>query len=477
MSFYQAKTKQHQTVSVGNQSVIPQQVQVSLQEVVGAAKEGFFALAVAVGLDVLRSMMEAEVTAIVGPKGKHNPNRQAMRYGTEQGSVVLGGRKVTIQRPRARTKDGQEINLETYEAFQDERLLTAAALERMLHGLSTRRYHHGLEPVGDGLSAYSTSKSSVSRRFITATRKGLAEVLSRPLGEQRYLVLMLDGIEIAEHTVVVALGITADGQKQVLGLWEGATENAAVCRSLLTNLVDRGLRVDDGMLVVIDGSKALRAALRTVLGQLAQVQRCQVHKKRNVLEHLPEEARTWVNRKLDQAWKEMDYAQARAALNSLARTLETKHPGAAASLREGLEETLTVLRLGLPEQLRKTLRSTNPIESAFDKVRMHCLNVKRWRNGQQVLRWSAAGLLEAEKRFRRIKGYRQLPMLAQALSKQAAPESSSDVKTAENTRKRPPQNPRRLGQAHQTCLCPIFGACKCIEAPVCVCSRGLRPSG
>ncbi len=258
---------------------------------------------------------------------------------------------------------------------------------------------------------------------------------------------MLDGIEIAEHTVVVALGITTDRQKQVLGLWEGATENAAVCRALLTHLIERGLRVDDGILVVMDGSKALRAAVRTVLGPLAQVQRCQVHKKRNVLEHLPEEARTWVNRKLDQAWKEIDYAQARAALNSLARTLEAKHPGAAVNLREGLQETLTVLRLGLPEQLRKTLRSTNPIESAFDKVRMHSRMVKRWRNGQQVLRWSAAGLLEAEKRFRRIKGHRPLPMLAQALSKQVAPESSSDVKTAENTRKRPPQNPRRLGQA------------------------------
>jgi putative transposase len=430
MSLYRGKAEKRQMVEVGKQPWLPQQVRVSLYEVMGAAKEGLLALAVAVGLDVLRSMMEAEVTAIVGLRGKHNPSRKAFRHGTEEGRVVLGGRKVPIQRPRVRTKDGHEVRLESYEAFQDEQLLTEAALERMLHGLSTRRYHHGLEPVGGDLPAVATSKSSVSRHFVAATRKALAELLARPLGDQRYLVLMLDGIEVADHTVVVALGITADGQKQILGLWEGATENAAVCRSLLADLVERGLRVDRGILVVMDGAKALRAAVRDVLGTKATVQRCQVHKKRNVLDHLPDEARTWVSRKLDQAWAETDYEKARAALTSLAKSLEDKYPGAAASLREGLDETLTVLRLELPEALRKTLRSTNPIESAFDKVRMASRNVKRWRNGQQVLRWTSAGLLEAEKGFRRIKGYRQLPMLANALHTLDLPEQSSTVKTA-----------------------------------------------
>ena len=430
MSLYRGKTKKRQMLEVDKQPWLPQQVQVTLHALMGAAKEGLLALAVAVGLDVLRSMMEAEVTAIVGPKGKHNPNRKAFRHGAEEGRVVLGGRKVPIQRPRVRTKDGQEVRLSSYEAFQDEQLLTQAALERMLHGLSTRRYHHGLEPVGDDLPAVATSKSSVSRHFVAATRKALAELLARPLGDQRYLVLMLDGIEVADHTVVVALGITADGQKQILGLWEGATENATVCRALLTDLVERGLRVDGGILVVIAGAKALRAAVRDVLGARATVQRCQVHKKRNVLDHLPDEARAWVSRKLEQAWRETDYEKARTALTSLAKTLDDKYPGAAASLREGLEETLTVLRLELPEALRKTLRSTNPIESAFEKVRMASRNVKRWRNGQQVLRWTAAGLLEAEKGFRRIKGYRQLPMLSEALSRHAAPEASSAVQTA-----------------------------------------------
>lgn len=417
-------------LEVGKQPWLPQQVQVSLHELMESAKKGLLALAVAVGLDVLSAMMEAEVTALVGPKSKHNPDRKAYRHGSEEGRVVLGGRKVPVQRPRVRTKDGQEIRLESYEAFQDEQLLTEAALERMLHGLSTRRYRYGLEPVGDEVPAVAASKSSVSRHFVAATRKALAELLARPLGYQRYLVLMLDGIEVADHTVVVALGITADGQKQILGLWEGATENAAVCRSLLQDLVERGLRVDEGILVVIDGSKALRAAVRDVLGSQATVQRCQVHKKRNVLDHLPDEARTWVGRKLDQAWRETEYEKARAALNSLAQSLEEKYPGAAASLREGLDETLTVLRLELPEALRQTLRSTNPIESAFDKVRMASRNVKRWRNGQQVLRWTAAGLLEAEQGFRRIKGYRQLPRLSDALRKQIVPESSSKVKTA-----------------------------------------------
>ena len=291
MSLYRGKTKKRQMLEVDKQPWLPQQVQVTLHALMGAAKEGLLALAVAVGLDVLRSMMEAEVTAIVGPKGKHNPNRKAFRHGAEEGRVVLGGRKVPIQRPRVRTKDGQEVRLSSYEAFQDEQLLTQAALERMLHGLSTRRYHHGLEPVGDDLPAVATSKSSVSRHFVAATRKALAELLARPLGDQRYLVLMLDGIEVADHTVVVALGITDDGQKQILGLWEGATENATVCRALLTDLVERGLRVDGGILVVIDGAKALRAAVRDVLGARATVQRCQVHKKRNVLDHLPDEAR------------------------------------------------------------------------------------------------------------------------------------------------------------------------------------------
>lgn len=411
-------------------AALPTQVQVTLDELLGATKEGLLAFSVVVGLQVMQQMLAEEVAAIVGPRGKHNPSRRASRHGTEDGSVVLGGRRVAIKRPRARTTDGKEVQLETYEAFQDENLLTTLALERMIHGLSTRRYEHGLEPVGTSLPARGTAKSTVSRRFVQATKKALAELMARPLDQQRYLVLMIDGVEMAEHTVMVALGITADGQKQVLGLREGATENAAVCRALLSDLVERGLQADEGILVVIDGAKALKAAVKKVFGDQAAIQRCLAHKKRNIQDHLPEKEQVWVGRKLDQAWQETDYNRALETIKRLASSLEDQHPGAAASLREGLEETLTVIRLGLPERLRRTLRTTNAIESTFDKVRVATRNVKRWRNGQQVLRWAAAGLLDAEKGFRRIKGYKELPILAAALRKQAHPESPTGVKSA-----------------------------------------------
>lgn len=406
-------------------------VQISLQEVLGSVKDGLLAFSVAVGLEVLKAFMEAEVTEIAGPKGKHNPNRRAVRHGTEKGSVVLGGRKVAIRRPRVRTKDGKEIRLKTYEAFQDDSLITQSVLERIIYGLSTRHYEHGLEPIGEDVPAHGTSKSAISRRFIRATSKALEELLNRSLEGKRFLVLVIDGVVFAGHTVVVALGITAEGKKEILGLWEGATENAAVCKSLLTDLVARGLKVEGGILVVIDGSKALRLAVKEVFGEQAVVQRCQVHKKRNVLEHLPKEAQGWVGKKLTQAWAEKDYRKALTELSRLATLLEEKYPGAARSLREGLEETLTVVRLGLPETLRKSLRSTNVIETAFDKVRVVTRNVKRWRSGMQVLRWAAAGLLQAEKGFQRLKGYRELPLLAEALLKATtAPENSMMVKTA-----------------------------------------------
>ncbi len=433
MKSYHENRKQHKTwerIQVGQDQQLPERVEVVVEDILGAAKEELLALSVAVGFQVMQRMMEEEVTAIVGPKGKHNRARQAVRHGQENGSVVLGGRRIAIKRPRVRSTDGQEVQLESYAAFQDEHLLTMVALERMLHGLSSRRYQHGLEPVGEDLPASGTSKSTISRRFIRATRHALHELMGRRLDDQRYLVLMVDGVEMAEHAVVVALGIDAEGRKHILGLREGATENAAVVRELLSDLVERGLKADEGILVVIDGAKALRAAVRQVFGKQAQVQRCQVHKKRNVLEHLPERERTWVGHKLQQAWQEADYDKALAALHRLADTLEKQYPGAASSLREGLEETLTLTRLGVPETLRRTLRSTNAIESAFDKVRVASRNVKRWRNGEQVLRWSAAGLLEAEKGFRRIKGYRELPVLAEALSRTQVPEKPIAVKTA-----------------------------------------------
>jgi len=301
----------------------------------------------------------------------------------------------------------------------------------MIHGLSSRDYRYALEPVGE-IDSRSTSKSTVSRKFVAATSAALKQLLERRLDRMTLVALLLDGVEIAEHTVVVALGIDSAGSKQVLGVWEGATENATVCKALLSDLVGRGLNTDQEVLVITDGSKALRAAVREVLGKKAEIQRCQVHKKRNVLEHLPESSRGWVGRKMEQIWIEPDYGRAVAGMKSLACKLEQDYPGAAASLREGLEETLTVNRLKIPGLLRVSLRSTNVIETAFDKVRQHSRNVKRWQSGEQVLRWVSAGLLEAEEGFRKVKGYRQIPILIAALAQKANPGTSSMAQTAGN---------------------------------------------
>jgi putative transposase len=305
------------------------EIQVQLTNIMESAKEGLLALAVQTGLQVFQAMLQEEVTQLAGLKGKHNPNRKAVRHGVEQGSVVMGGRKVRVEKPRVRSVEGEELHLEAYRAFQDPSFLTEAALECMIHGLSTRHYEHGLEPVGTDEKASSTSKSTISRHFVEGTKKKLAELLERRLDEKQYLALIIDGVVMADHTVVVALGIDEDGKKHILGLWEGATENATVCQSLLMDLVDRGLSVDSGILVIIDGSKALRSAVRKVFGKQVVVQRCQVHKLRNVMDHLPERERAWVERKIKEGWKQPDADKALRALKRLANQLEEVHPGAA----------------------------------------------------------------------------------------------------------------------------------------------------
>ena len=328
---------------------------------------------------------------------------------------MLGARKLAARRPRARTVDGQEVPVRTWELFRSQDLLDERTVEVMLARLSTRRYADGLEPTGvDG--ERSTSRSSVSRRFVRRTRERLGELMSRPVPED-LAVLMLDGIQIAEHTCVVALGIRADGTKVALGIWEGATENKAVCRRALADLRARGLQAEEGLLVVIDGSKALGAAIRDAFGERAVLQRCRVPKQRNVLGHLPEGERPWVRRKLQEAWALQDADAEERRLRELARALEPKRPGAAASLREGLEETLTITRLGfsVDSALARTLRSTNPIESMLSVPRERSRNVKRWRGGEMVLRWTAAGILDAERSFRRVRGHRELPKLRTAL--------------------------------------------------------------
>jgi putative transposase len=406
--------------ATAQEAVLPVRVQEALGELVGAAKEGLLALSVGVGLSVLAELMEEEVDEVVGPMGRHDPDRSAVRHGHEDGSVMLGGRRVSVQRPRARSVDrGEEVALATYAHFADRDALTGVVLERMLAGVSTRRYARTQEPVGEDVEqqARSMSKSAVSRAFVARTSERLGELMGRRLDDIRLAVLMLDGIDLKGRCNVVALGITTEGVKIPLGLWEGSTENAAVATALLSDLVDRGLDVGQGVLCVLDGAKALRKAVRDVLGTTTPVQRCIRHKERNVLEHLPERDRPAVKRRLRAAWKLDDHAAALQRLTALADELARSHPGAAASLREGMAETLTVTRLGIRGALKRTLESTNPCESMIECVRRTSRNVKRWQSGDMALRWTAAAMLEAEQQFRRVIGYHDLAKLAIAVER------------------------------------------------------------
>ena len=405
------------TLPTDAELVLPERVTVALAELAGAAREGLLALAVGTGLGVLGSLLDADVERLVGPKGRHDPDRAAVRHGTQPGRVTLGGRRVRVDRPRVRTADGAaELPLPTWAAFASTELLDQLTLERMLAKLSTRRYQVGLEPVGSRAEQASsgTSKSAVSRRFVAATERALAELLAADLSGLDLVALMVDGIRVAEHCCVVALGITLDGTKVPLGLAEGATENATVVTDLLAGLRDRGLEVTRPILVVIDGAKALRRAVGDVFDHPV-VQRCQLHKLRNVTDRLPASLASTVAKRMRGAYHHSDALVAEADLGALARELDHSHPGAAASLREGLAETLTVIRLGVPPTLARTLRSTNSIESMIAICRDHAANVKRWQDGQMVLRWIAAGMGEAAKQFRRVNGYLHLPALRSAL--------------------------------------------------------------
>src|SRR4051794_4082092 len=409
---------------------LPESVLEALGELAGAAKEGLLALSVGVGLGVLHRLMEGEVDTVVGPKGRHIPGRTAVRHGHEDGEVTLGGRRVPVSRPRARTADGEhEVELETYAHFAARDRLSDVMFERMLAGVSTRRYARTGEPVGEEIDqiARSTSKSAVSREFVSRTRENLIELMSRPLGDLRLAVLMLDGIELKGRCCVVALGIDTDGVKHPLGLWDGSTENATVATTLLANLVERGLDVEHGVLVVIDGAKALRKAVRDVVGVHTPVQRCVRHKERNVLGHLPERDQPSVRRRLRAAWALDDHGRALEQLRVLADELARSHPGAAASVREGMQETLTVTRLGVRGRLKRTLASTNPCESMIDTVRRVARNVKHWHNGDMCLRWTAAGMLEAEQQFRKIIGYPELAKLAVAVERDIASKRAADT--------------------------------------------------
>ena len=373
-----------------------------------------FELAMRAGLKVFTTMLEEDRTALCGPRYAHEPDRLASRAGTVRSEVMLGGRKVAIQQPRVHTADG-EVALPTFQTMAHRDPLDRRVVEQMRVGVATRQYARSLEPITADLESRGTSKSAVSRRFVAKTQAQLETWQAAPLEALDLVGLLLDGVHVGEHCVIVALGVAVDGTKHALGLWEGSTENATVCQSLLSNLQSRGLRTDRSLLVLLDGSKALRKAVRETFGDVALVQRCQIHTLRNILDHLPERQRPWVTAIVQRAYRSTDVATATRLLPDLARRLDTGHPSAAASVREGLEETLTIVALGLSEALRCSFSTTNAVESLISRTRHVKRHVKRWRGGQMVVRWVAAGVLEAVKGFRRLQGHKELPKLIAAL--------------------------------------------------------------
>lgn len=387
---------------------------VSLAEVIDGVTEEIERLAGQAGLLIMHRIMDAEVERLAGPKGKHEPDRPMSRWGGQAGYAVLAGRKVELRRPRVRDHLKCEVPLTSYARFQSPPRRQGSIVRQLIHGISTRKYERAIEQFTDG---YGISKSAVSRSWITATRDSLKGLCERRIDQlPRLVVVMIDGVEYAGECVVIALGVDETGKKHVLGLVQGATENAAVVQHLLDDLVERGLDPKAKRLYVLDGSKALRSAVKKTFGDCGPVQRCQIHKRRNVKEHLAPEYQRAADQRLAAAYSMKGYAEAKKALLGTVAWLETINPSAAASLREGLEETLTLHRLNVPEELQRSLRSTNLIESAISVTRTLTQRVQRWREGDMRLRWSAAGLLAAENRFRRVRGCKSIPALINAVN-------------------------------------------------------------
>lgn len=392
--------------------VFPERVTISMASIAQAAQEGLLALAVGAGLQVLDVLMDAEVDAACGPRGRHDADRVAYRHGSEAGSVALGGRRVAVRRPRVRAVDGSgEVTINAYQVFTDTEVLGRLAMEKMLARVSTRRYATvGLEPVGHAVDEKSsgTSRSAVSRRFVAMTESALADLLATDLSDLTLAAIMIDGVYFADTLCVVALGIDTTGVKHPLGVVAGSTENTTTVTDLLTGLRERGLNTTRPVLAVLDGAKARAAAVRAVFDHPV-IQRCQEHKLRNVKAYVPKRMRSEVEKRMRSAYRAPTVLVGKGLLSELAKELDHTHPSAAASLREGMDETLTVLALGMHPTLKRTLRSTNAIESMIDIGRDHASNVKRWRDQDMALRWCAAGMTEARQQFRRVNGHNHLP--------------------------------------------------------------------
>jgi putative transposase len=406
--------------AVGELAGLPLAATVAMADVAAAMREGLLAFSTAAGLVVMQQMLTEELASIVGPKhARVGADRVGNWHGTTSGQVVLGSQKVTVARPRGRYVDGGEVELATWDTFASEDLLRQVVVERMLAGVATRRHVDVTEPVG--VNGKAQSKSAVSRRFKAATEQALTELLARDLSELDTAVLMIDGLNVADQMITVALIITADGTKVPVGLVLGDTENTVVVTDLRADLVARGLRYDHGIVAVLDGSKALRKAVVKVFGERALIQRCTLHKRRNVIGYLPVDERDAIDRRLAAAFAQPDPTKGLTACRDLTRQLDAKHPDAAASLREGLDEMFTIARLGIGGRLRQSLTNTNCIESMISITRTTTGRVKHWRTGTMKKRWIAAGMLEAERSFRRLKGHADMPAFVAAVAQATTP--------------------------------------------------------
>lgn len=419
----QRAVKQLETMATeGNPAL---QMMLPMAEMIGWLKKGVGELIRQAGLQLMELLMQEEVRELVGERSQRQAERTANRWGSEQGYCVVMGQKVPVQRPRVRSVEDKEVRLGSYEMFHRGEPLTETVWEKLMLGLTTRKYG---EAVRQFTEAYGLEKSAVSEHFIEASRAKLKDMMESRLDTLRLCALLIDATPFEGQQMVAALGIGQDGRKTILGIRQGATENATVVGELLGDLVSRGLDFTEPRLYVLGGGKALTTAVKKYAGESAAIQRCQVHKRRNVLDHLTDEQKPGVAKQLNAAYALEDYAAAKLALNTLHRELMDLNPSAARSLGEGMEETLTVHRLHVPTQLRKTLASTNVIESAFSIVEVVCRNVKRWHGGDQRERWVGSGLLVAQKQFRRITGYKQIPALIRELET-LAPSKNAVVKT------------------------------------------------
>lgn len=428
MNKHAKKSDPLQLVEVPKTTIV--EIPLPLLGALGDIEQSFFGLCIDAGQQVLMSMMEQDREDLCGPRWKRDPDREAGRAGTTQSEVTLGGRRIAISRPRVRSQADGEMTLPSFAFAADRDPLDAHTLKAVACGVSTRKYARSLDSLAKEVDERSVSKSSVSRRYVAMTTKQMTAWLTTPLGDRHFPIVMIDGIHLGDHLILIALGIDSEGKKQVLGLREGDTENGQVARALLRDLIERGLDPERARLFVIDGAKALRSAIQKAFGDRGVVQRCQLHKERNILGHLPEGMQARVRTILREAWSLHDAKLAKTRLEGLASSLEADHPGAAASVREGLEETLTLQGLGIDGTLYRKLRSTNAIENLNSGIAAYSKNVKRWQGGSMVVRWVSAAIVEAGKKFRRVQGWRDIEKLVRALTLFEAKEEATAQRVA-----------------------------------------------